>query len=155
MVVAVAVSLGAQWDEQSEHWHTSRRHVNSNQHSLSINTLLSQMADATATRPLQNCPLSQMNRQSWPHRYSFVPLISSRCEHMLQWRIQTTEQKRTWLKGASRGMESRASIVVSSGPHCSTEKIWRTRTFPLNYYCISSQYLDREPERRKPFGNFL
>lgn len=45
-------SLDARRDEQSEHWHTSRRHVNSNQRCLSVNASRSLQTDATATLPL-------------------------------------------------------------------------------------------------------
>lgn len=84
-------SLGARWDEQSEYWHTSRRHVNSNQRCLSVNAPRSQKTDAAATQPLQSCRLSQINGQSWPNQYSSEPLIHSSCEYMLQqkqWQIQ-------------------------------------------------------------------
>lgn len=78
------LSLNARRDEQSEHWHTSRRHVNSNQRYLSVKARRSRQTDATATLP-SSCRLSQMNGQSWPHRYSFGQLVYSWCEHMLRW----------------------------------------------------------------------
>lgn len=84
-------SPDAHRDEQSQHWHTSRLHVNSNQWSLSVKAPGSKRTDAAATMPLQSCRLSQINGQSWPHQYSYVPFICFWCGHM-QWQIQ-----RGWL----------------------------------------------------------
>ena len=74
-------SLDARRDEQSEHWHTSRRHVNSNQRCLSVNAPRSRQTDAGAALPLQSCRLSQ---NKWPKLtnillYHLSPPAASTC----------------------------------------------------------------------------
>lgn len=133
-------SLDARRDEQSEHWHTSRRHVNSNLRCLSVNALRSQRTDATATLPLQSCRLSQINGQCWPVFFcTTYPLLMGIHAATMQWQKQS--ENTTWCTEALWEMVPCIWMEVERSVQ---QKHLRFRTLLIHrdarknvcYYCI-------------------
>lgn len=84
-------SLSARRDEQSEHWHASRRHVNSNQRRLSVSVLCLQRPDAATALSLQSCHLSQINGKRWPvFFYTTYPFLTGIHAATMQWQVTKT-----------------------------------------------------------------